>query len=825
MYSSEYVAYKHIVESEKENLKTTPLQNLNKLRECPRYLYPVKQKKVIDCNLELNQASYTDDFILLSEFSEIEGPKPLFTIPIDGGCNFNKNDYALHVMCVDFHTTQQQNLSNTLTSSCSMQKASLTSASSSSSRFSLTKDTSIINYWDLNSNGISAYVHHFTLYDIEARGFVRPFCLTYLTYEREKVQLYFNNYVQVFTKITNLFKKSNLNLFKRHLDEHIKNLYYTREKYLLWRDLVKTSFQNENERAEHLAKYEIDSRVDSKFLKFNLTTLNNLINEIETVLDLIKTELEANNWYENERPNNEMINKLLNRNCESNNENGEISRENGENNTLRSSSAQTADESDNTMVANNKPKLILDLHGSISYSFNFNLSNSSKNVVQNRVMKNIYQLAPTTARSAFKKLRLVHKFYSRSTYLLKFSDFESKFRTSNNNKLWQFLLGNCILNDQAYKIDTNEFNKHLLRRCTSEPEELRFYSINDASVNSFGYRPEFDESRHESYFYSPLNQTMATDDDYTSILSENEHNNSFSVLDKEYDFVNSIVINGKTSVQPASIIKQINEKLVEINEFDFESILKTYLFKKFPNSFVHILYSLLKGRPLILFTRYKQLNFDKLQTLINFLFNFVPNNYSTSQNVVIYDNKSVKLVDLKLYKIIGLTFNIQSNGVCSNENSSINDDMILLKYIPITIRNYVSILDLDKFKFTGPKYSGSYLVNACNKLRYLANDSIFYMNFLRKFSYFYLNFVFIVQNSVNFNRESISINDYLEFSKKVFSNSAYVTSIDASDMNIVLYLIKSFKLRQLYLYQNEKNDCQFEMPLIVDFEVLSTFQS
>ena len=214
MYSSEYVAYKHIVEIEKQNLKSTPPPNLNNLRECPRYLYPVKQKKIIDCNLELNQASYTDDFILLSEFSEIEGPKPLFTIPTDGGCNFNKNDYALHVMCVDFHTTQQQNLSNTLTAS----------------RFSLTKDTSIINYWDLNSNGIAAYVHHFTLYDIEARGFVRPFCLAYLTYEREKVQLYFNNLVQTFTKITNLFKKSNLNLFKRHLDEHMKNLYYTREK-------------------------------------------------------------------------------------------------------------------------------------------------------------------------------------------------------------------------------------------------------------------------------------------------------------------------------------------------------------------------------------------------------------------------------------------------------------------------------------------------------------------------------------------------------------------------------------------------------------------
>jgi hypothetical protein len=813
MYSSEYVAYKHIVESEKQNVKSTPLPNLSNLREPPRYLYPIKQKKIIDCNLELNQASYTDDFILLSEFSEIEGPKPLFTIPLDGGCNFNKNDYSLHVMCVDFHTTQQQNLSNTLTSSCSAQKASL----STTSRFSLTKDTSIINYWDLNSNGIAAYVHHFTLYDIEARGFVRPFCLAYLTYEREKVQMYFNNFVQTFTKITNLFKKSNLNLFKRHLDEHMKNLYYTREKYMLWTNLVKTPFHNDSERVDLLKKYDIDNRADNKFQKFNLITLNNLINEIETVLDLIKSELEANNWYENDKPTNEMINKLLNRNCESNDENRRVKTVGDES---RSYSAQTNGGVSSQMidVNINKPKLILDLHGSISYSFNFNLNNSAKNMLQNKVMKNIYQLAPTTARVAFKKLRLAHKFYSKSTYLLKFSDLESKFR-SNNNKLWQFTLGNCLINDQSYKIEIIELYKCLLRRNTSI-DELRYYSINDLEVNNVGIKPEYyDETiRRESPFYTPLDQTLATiddddDDDYTSILSDGELNNSTSVIDRDYDFVNSIVLNGKTSLQQSSNLKQINEKLIEINEFDFDSILRTFLYKKFPNSFVHIIYTLLKGRPLVVITRYKQLNYDKLQMLINCLFNFIPNTYysSTNQIIMINDNKPVKLVDLKAYKIIGLTLNNQSD-----------DDMLLLKYIPITIRNYVSILDLDKFKFTGPKYNGTYLVTLCHKLKYLQNDSIFYLNFLKQFTYFYLNFLFILQNSANFNRDSTTVDNYLEFSRKVFSHSTYVPQIDASDMNIVAYLIKSFRLRQLFLCQTTTS--QIEVPLNVEYELLTNFQ-
>ncbi len=115
---------------------------------------------------------------------------------------------------------------------------------------------------------------------------------------------------------------------------------------------------------------------------------------------------------------------------------------------------------------------------------------------------------------------------------------------------------------------------------------------------------------------------------------------------------------------------------------------------------------------------------------------------STNQVIIINDDKPVELVDLKAYKIIGLTLSNQSK-----------DDMLLFKSISIIIRNYVIILDLDKFKFTGPKYNGTFLVTLCHKLKNLQNDSIFYLNFLKQFTYFYLNFVFIFQNSANFNRD------------------------------------------------------------------------
>jgi hypothetical protein len=66
MYSSEYVAYKHIVENEERSMKQT---NYSKLSDCPKYLLPLKSKQIYEKILEANNARYTDDFILLSEFS------------------------------------------------------------------------------------------------------------------------------------------------------------------------------------------------------------------------------------------------------------------------------------------------------------------------------------------------------------------------------------------------------------------------------------------------------------------------------------------------------------------------------------------------------------------------------------------------------------------------------------------------------------------------------------------------------------------------------------------------------------------------------------
>lgn len=53
-------------------------------------------------------AACQDDFVMLAEFSEQEGPKPLMTIPsqflLDSKKGFDLNDFAVRIMSVDQQT-------------------------------------------------------------------------------------------------------------------------------------------------------------------------------------------------------------------------------------------------------------------------------------------------------------------------------------------------------------------------------------------------------------------------------------------------------------------------------------------------------------------------------------------------------------------------------------------------------------------------------------------------------------------------------------------------------------------------------------------------
>lgn len=80
------------------------------------------------------------------------------------------------------------------------------------------------------SEGAVAYVQHFVLYDICARGFVRPFCLAYITKHHSELMLIFEKLQSVFSLVSTLFHFGNALSFindimlRLHHLVHLKNV-------------------------------------------------------------------------------------------------------------------------------------------------------------------------------------------------------------------------------------------------------------------------------------------------------------------------------------------------------------------------------------------------------------------------------------------------------------------------------------------------------------------------------------------------------------------------------------------------------------------------
>ncbi|XP_048577864.1 guanine nucleotide exchange protein smcr8a [Nematostella vectensis] len=144
------------------------------------------------------RAAFEEDFILIAEFSENEGPRPVLTIPSEGGGTFDKNAFAVHVMSVDYHA-QERNTA-----------------------FSVAEDTQL--FLSEKKERVYAYVHHFTLYDIHARGFVRPFCMCYLSHCKRKLLNSMEQLMTEFNKVSRLFRFGNRIVFSRDLHQRLLDL-------------------------------------------------------------------------------------------------------------------------------------------------------------------------------------------------------------------------------------------------------------------------------------------------------------------------------------------------------------------------------------------------------------------------------------------------------------------------------------------------------------------------------------------------------------------------------------------------------------------------
>uniref|UniRef100_A0A8C0ASD0 SMCR8-C9orf72 complex subunit n=2 Tax=Buteo TaxID=30396 RepID=A0A8C0ASD0_9AVES len=79
-----------------------------------------------------------------------------------------------------------------------------------------------------SKEGAFAYVHHLTLYDLEARGFVRPFCMAYISADEHKIMQQFQELSAEFSKASECLKTGNRKAFANELEKKLKDLDYTR---------------------------------------------------------------------------------------------------------------------------------------------------------------------------------------------------------------------------------------------------------------------------------------------------------------------------------------------------------------------------------------------------------------------------------------------------------------------------------------------------------------------------------------------------------------------------------------------------------------------
>ncbi|XP_027874502.1 guanine nucleotide exchange protein smcr8b [Xiphophorus couchianus] len=161
-------------------------------------------------------AQFHRDFILVAEFSEQVGPKPVLTIPNDPKVigSFDLNHFSVRIMSVDYQASGPGH----------------TAPAPPGPRLSFSEDSKVI--LGDSADDSFAYVHHLTLYDLEARGMVRPFCMAYVCSDRTKLMENFSELSECFSQASDSLKTGNRQAFSSELQRKLQELEYRRRALL-----------------------------------------------------------------------------------------------------------------------------------------------------------------------------------------------------------------------------------------------------------------------------------------------------------------------------------------------------------------------------------------------------------------------------------------------------------------------------------------------------------------------------------------------------------------------------------------------------------------
>uniref|UniRef100_A0A3P8UMI5 Smith-Magenis syndrome chromosome region, candidate 8b n=1 Tax=Cynoglossus semilaevis TaxID=244447 RepID=A0A3P8UMI5_CYNSE len=163
------------------------------------------------CRPWSSSAHFHRDFVLVAEFSEQVGPKPVLTIPDDPAVigSFDLNHFSVRIMSVDYQASGPL-------------PTSPASHASSGPRLNFSEDSKVI--LGDSAEDAFAYVQYLTLYDLQARGMVRPFCMAYVCSDQSKLMENFVELSSCFSQASDSLKTGNRQAFSMELQRKLTDL-------------------------------------------------------------------------------------------------------------------------------------------------------------------------------------------------------------------------------------------------------------------------------------------------------------------------------------------------------------------------------------------------------------------------------------------------------------------------------------------------------------------------------------------------------------------------------------------------------------------------
>ncbi|GAN02655.1 hypothetical protein MAM1_0026c02100 [Mucor ambiguus] len=277
------------------------------------------------------------DFVLISEFSELEGPLPLAVVTeatyIDlkhytntvtdeslqqdlkkiGLESFDFNSFVLRVVSVDRSTEYEQIDEEFKEQQAPMTPSSLFEESQAPCLFSIPDDTQV--YFTDSEHKFFAFTHHLTLFDINARGYVHPVALSYITRDPNKIVIRFEELMEKFSEVSIRMKKGNYSNFTLDLKCRLLDLEYTQSTQAFSANTINHSNNQPQQQKPALSMQAIQQAITAT--KLMIDTLESSTSQINNVTsshatetaDTLRVERKKASIQENEAPVSKQVAK------------------------------------------------------------------------------------------------------------------------------------------------------------------------------------------------------------------------------------------------------------------------------------------------------------------------------------------------------------------------------------------------------------------------------------------------------------------------------------------------------------------------------------